>query len=269
MKYNTVLPYFPAEDISGMLSKFKKILSGRGLLTMGEYVESFEEKFARCIGTKYAVGTNSCTSALEIALKAIKIKETDEVIVPAQTFIATGSSIVTSGGKAVFCEIDDNFLLDFKDLKRKIGSNTKAVIIVHFGGLIHPEIFQIRKYLWNRSIYLIEDAAHATGAKIGNTYAGNIGDFGCFSFYSTKVITTGEGGMITTGNKKLFHLCSSLRNRGLDIGIAGREQFSNIGSNRRLTEFQAILGLYQLIFVSVFQFHSHPIFQVLPNLNLI
>lgn len=245
MKYNAVLPYFPKADIREIVKSYKDILSGDGVLTMGKYVGIFESEFARYIGTKYAIATSSCTSALEIALKVIGIKKEDEVIVPVQTFIATGSSVITNGGTIVFCEVDDNFLLDFEDLKRKITRRTKAVIIVHFTGLIHPNIFEIRRYLRERNIYLVEDAAHAHGAKIDDTYAGNIGDFGCFSFYSTKIITTGEGGMVTTNDKAFYYSCDSLRNRGIDIK-ANAEIYSHIGSNRRITEFQGILGIHQL-----------------------
>lgn len=245
MRYNVAFPYFPEEDIRDILDRFKYILSGNGLLSMDENVTKFEREFAGYVGTKFAVSTNSCTSALEVALKAIGIKDGDEVIVPTQTFIATGSSVAFSGGKIVFCETDDNFLLDFEDLKKRITNKTRAVIIVHFVGLIHPQIFEIKKYLKERDIYLIEDAAHAHGAKINETFAGNIGDIGCFSFYSTKIMTTGEGGMITVNDDELYNMCDSLRNRGLDTK-ADNEIFTNIGSNRRLTEFQAILGMHQL-----------------------
>jgi perosamine synthetase len=245
-KFNTALPFFPKEDINKILSEFKRILSGKGMLTMGRHVTDFEAAFARYTGSRYAVATNSCTAALEIALQCIGLGKTDEVIVPVQTFIATGSSVIVSGGKIRFVEIDDNFLLDFDDMKKKINSRTKAVILVHFGGLIHPKIFEIRDYLKKRNIYLIEDAAHASGARIHNFSAGTLGDFGCFSFFSTKIMTTGEGGMLTFDNKKFHALSSSLRNRGLDERYPKGERYVNIGSNRRLTEFQAILGLYQL-----------------------
>lgn len=244
-KYNTAYPYFPQADISGILKKFKDILSGKGLLTMGAYVKVFENKFAEYVGSRFAVATNSCTSALEIALASVGLKENDEVVVPVQTFIATGSSVIASGGKITFCEIDRNFLLDFESLKKSITNRTKAVIIVHFAGLIHPQISEIKIFLKNRHIYLIEDAAHAHGAKIGNVFSGNIGDLGCFSFFSTKIMTTGEGGMITTNSREFYKQCSSLRNRGLDTQ-SPTEVFSELGGNSRLTEVQAILGIYQL-----------------------
>ncbi|MBN1914129.1 MAG: DegT/DnrJ/EryC1/StrS family aminotransferase [Candidatus Omnitrophica bacterium] len=245
MKYNTALPYFPREDIRPILRDIGRILSGSGVMTMGENVRLLESGFSRYTKAKYAVATSSCTAGLEAVLESIALKKGDEVIVPVETFIATGSSVIKSGGKLVFCQIDENYLLDFTDLKNRITSRTKAVIIVHFAGLIHPQIFKIRAYLKKQGIHLIEDVAHAPGARVGNIYAGNIGEAGCFSLYSTKIITCGEGGMITTSNPRIFDLISSLRNRGLDCS-AKTEIYSNLGTNRRLSEIQAILGVYQL-----------------------
>lgn len=269
MRYNTAAPYFPEEDIQEIADKIIDILRGNGMLTMGEYVAKFEKKFADYIGCSYAIATNSCTSALEICLNAIGVNEADEVIVPVQTFFATGSSIATCGATPVFCEIDENFLICFEDLKKKITLKTKAVIIVHFAGLIHQDIFEIRDYLKERNIYLIEDAAHAHGARINGIQAGNIGDFGCYSFYSTKIITTGEGGMITTNNLEFYEKCNSLRNRGLDVN-APNEIFNNIGSNRRFTELQAILGLYQLKRLELFVEHRNRLAEIYKKkLNLL
>lgn len=262
MKYNTALPYFPPEDIEGIIKDFRYILEGNGLFTKGPNVKEFEECFAEYVGVKYAVAVNSGTSALEIALKSIGIGPGDEVIVPVQTFVATGACVNTNRGTPIFCEIDSNYLLDYEDMKRKITDRTKAVIIVHFAGLIHPRIFDIKKYLKERNICLIEDAAHAHGAKIDDTFAGAIGDIGCFSFYSTKLMTTaGEGGMITTNNEVYFELCKSFSNVGLDIK-AGTEIFSNIGSNNRMNEIQAILGLYQLKRLEDFVEHRNKIAKI-------
>ncbi|WP_107831066.1 DegT/DnrJ/EryC1/StrS family aminotransferase [Campylobacter concisus] len=244
-KYNTAFPFFPQDDIKKILKETREILSGKKMLTMGENVQKFEKEFAKYCQSKYSVATNSCTSALEIALTSLNLTKDDEVIVPVQTFVATGSSVLKSGAKIVFCDIDDDFLLDFKFMKKLINKNTKAVIIVHFAGMISKDILKIKEYLKARNITLIEDAAHAHGATFGELKAGNIGDIGCFSFYSTKIITTGEGGMITTNSKEIFEKCASFRNRGIDINFNG-ELFVNLGSNNRMTEFQALLGVYQL-----------------------
>jgi len=245
MKYTIAFPYFPEEDIRRILSEFRQILSGERMLTKGPQVKEFEREFATYTGAPYAVATNSCTSALEVVLRAFDIGDGDEVIVPVQTFLSTASSAVIVGARPVFCDTDENFLLSFEDVKKKISPYTRAVIIVHFAGLIHPEIFAIRKYLKERNIRLIEDAAHAAGSEINGVRAGTIGDAGCFSFYSTKVITTGEGGMITTKNKAIEKLCRSLVHIGIDVD-APQEQYSAIGGNRRMNEFQGILGRFQL-----------------------
>jgi len=246
MKYNTALPYFSNEDIDIIIPQLEEILKGNGFFTKGPKVKEFEQLFSKYIGSQYGVAVNSGTSALEIAIKAIGISDGDEVVVPTQTFVSTASCVVNNRGTPIFCEIDHNHLIDFDDLKAKISDNTKAVIIVHFSGLIHPDIWEIKKYLEERNIYLIEDAAHAHGAKIDTIFAGNIGDFGCFSFYSTKIITTGgEGGFISTNNEKLFDLCSSLGAIGIDKK-SNNEIYINAGSNNRLTEFQAIIGIAQL-----------------------
>ena len=259
MSYNTALPFFSKKDIEKIIPQLEIILNGNGFFTKGPKVKEFEKLFAEYIGSNYGLAVNSCTSALELVLKAIGISGGDEVVVPTQTFVSTASCVVNNGGTPIFCEIDQNHLIDFDDLTAKITDNTKAVIIVHFGGLIHPDIWGIKKYLKERNIYLIEDAAHAHGAKIDNVFAGNIGDFGCFSFYSTKIMTTGgEGGFISTNNEKLFALCSSLGAIGIDKK-SNNEIYIKAGSNNRLTEFQAIMGISQLNKLESFVKHRNKI----------
>ena len=265
MKYNTALPYFFDEDIDDILPKIKKILKGDGLLTKGPKVKEFEKLFSQYVASKYCIAVNSGTSALEIVLKAIGINTSDEVIIPVQTFVSTGSCVTNNGGTPIFCEIDENYLMDFDDLKRKITAKTKAVIIVHYCGLIHPKILEIKAYLKERNIYFIEDAAHAHGAKIDDKFAGNIGDFGCFSFYSTKIMTTGgEGGAITLNNENYFNLCDSLGSIGIDKK-SRNEIYTISGSNNRLTEIQAIIGINQLSRLESFVRHRNNVAQIYKN----
>ncbi|MCG3701777.1 DegT/DnrJ/EryC1/StrS family aminotransferase [Aliarcobacter butzleri] len=263
-KYNTAFPYFPKDDIEEILKDTREMLNGNKMLTMGENVQKFEKDFSAYCQSNYAVATNSCTSALEIALSSLNLTSEDEVIVPVQTFVATGSCVLKSGAKIVFCDVDDDFLLDFEFMKRLINKNTKAVIIVHFAGMISTNIIKIRDYLKEKNIILIEDDAHAHGATFGDLKAGNIGDIGCFSFYSTKIITTGEGGMITTNNQEIYEKCASLRNRGIDINYKG-ELFINLGSNHRFTEFQGLLGIYQLKRLEEFLEHRNKIANIYKN----
>lgn len=257
-------PYFYKEDIKNILKKTEDILSGNQMLTMSKNVKEFENKFKKYCDTKYAIATSSCTSALEISLSSLDLKADDEVIVPVQTFIATGSAVLKAGAKIIFCDVDQNFLLDFKCLKNLITKKTKAVIIVHFAGLISENIVKIKNFLKKQNIYLIEDAAHSHGATFGKFNAGNIGDFGCFSFYSTKIMTTGEGGMITVNSKNKYEKCSSIRNRGMNINLK-EELFVNLGSNYRVTEFQALLGLYQLKRLEKFVDHRNKIANIYKN----
>lgn len=244
-KYRTADPYFPKEEIRNILRDYKNILEGNGFLSMGKNVINFEKEFTKYIGCKFSNVTASCTGALELTLKALNISYNDEVIVPCQTFFATASAVIRNNAIPVFCNVDKNFSIDFQNLKSLVTRKTKAIIVVHFAGLIQENIFEIKKFCVRNNLFLIEDCAHALGSSINNIKAGNIGDAGCFSFYSTKNLTTGEGGMITSNSLRFSNLVRSLKLRGIKINTS-KEIFVNVGTNQRLTEFQAILGLHQL-----------------------
>ena len=263
-KINTANPFFFKKDIDFILNKSKKILQGKENLSMGKYVKLFESTFSNFNNSKYSIATSSGTSALEIILRSIGVKSNDQVIIPSHTFIATASSVMSLGAKPIFCEINDNYLIDFNDLKRRINKKTKAVIIVHFGGLIHQEIFSIKKYLSQKNIFLIEDASHAHGASINKIKSGNLSDAAAFSFFSTKIVTTGEGGIITTNNKKIFQKCASIRSRGIDIKKK-KEIYSELGSNFRMTEIQALMGITQINNLNKFVNHRLKIAKIYDN----
>ena len=260
MKFNSAHPFFEEDDIKYILKEFSKLLAGDGLLSMGKFVSEFEEKFAAYVGSQYAIATSSGTGALETLMNASGLKEGDEVIIPAQTFIATASSVVSCGLRPVFAETNENFLLDFEDMKSRITSKTKAVILVHYGGLIDSKVFEMCSWLKDKNIFLFEDAAHSHGASLKGLKAGNIGDGAAFSFYSTKNMTTGEGGMITTNNPELANRCASIRSRGLNLK-AGYEIFDELGTNQRMTEVQALMGLSQLSRLDEFVAHRNMIAQ--------
>lgn len=252
IKYAMALPLFPHEEHEAILARFREILEGREVLSMGKQVAQFESAFAAYSGVKYGVATNSCSAALEIALRTMNLTSGDEVIVPAETFIATASAVVREGGTPVFADIHpDTFCLSAEGLSRKITPRTKAVILVHMAGLITPEVTEIQSLCRKHSLTLIEDAAHAPGAAFRGEKAGSFGHMACFSFYPTKVMTTGEGGMLLTKDHALYERASGLRHRGLQTG-AGREIYADIGSNNRMTEFAAILGLSQLKYLDAF-----------------
>jgi perosamine synthetase len=246
MKYQMAYPNFPKKETRWLLKEFKNILDGNAPLSMGHRVKEFEESFAEYVGAKYAVGTNSCSAALEIALQCSGIENGDEVVVPVQTFVATGFAVVNVGAKPIFCDVDSRtFCMSLFELKKTVTSKTKAIILVHMAGMISPDALKIKEFCKDKNITLIEDAAHAIGSSISGVKAGNIGDIGCFSFYPTKIMTTGEGGMLLCSNKAIYERANSLRNRGRDMN-AKSESYTQLGTNNRMTEFAALMGISQL-----------------------
>lgn len=235
------VPSIPNEDVETVLSYFREILDSK-ILINGKYTEAFEQETARSVGTRCAIAVNSCTSALEAVLEYINVRGR-EVIVPVNTFIATSNAVIFTGGKPVLVDIGEDLLMDFEALRQAVTGDTKAIILVHLAGLIHPRIEDIRALCRERNIYLLEDAAHAHGASLGGTSAGNFGYAAAFSYYATKVITTGIGGMVTTNDEELAHRVRSIRFHGEDTtrGIQNR-----LGRDMLITEFQAALGLSQV-----------------------
>ncbi len=222
----------------------------------------FEKKFASFIGVKYAVFLNTCTSALEIAVKSLNLKKGDEVIVPCETFIATGMAVTSQGGKVIFANINPNtFCLDLEEIKKRVTKKTKAVMLVHFGGYMPFDVSEIKKYCRRRKIFLIEDCAHAVGSKMGRYMAGSIGNTGCFSFFATKTMTTGEGGMLTTNDKNLYKLALSLRERGRDWSRKG-ELYTIGWRSCRVPELSAVLGLSQLSKIRKNIYHRNQICKI-------
>jgi len=239
-----VKPYFPDEDIEQIKKDVEKILQS-GMLTLHMYTKEFEERFAELCNVKHAIAVNSGTSALEISLRAIKLKRGDEVIVPTNTFSATAAAVFFAGGKPVLTDIDpDSLCIGMEYVQEHITRRTKGVVVVHIGGLICPEIKKIQEICEDEGLFLIEDAAHAHGSTIDGQYAGSLGDAGCFSFYPTKVITTGEGGMITTNNDNIAKVARILRDQGKESFHSGR--IVELGYNWRLPEICAAIGLAQL-----------------------
>lgn len=237
-------PSFSEKDKEFIMDGVDKILSGQ--LSMGENVRLFENEFSEMTGSKHSLAMNSCTSTLEVALKSFDVGKGDEVIVPIQTFIATGMAVHLVGAKPVFCSINKkDFCLDLKSIEDCITKRTKGIILVHFAGLISEDIFKIYELCKSHNIFMIEDAAHAPGAEIDNKRSGTIGDVGCFSFFPTKVLTAGEGGMFTTDNNDLADFARSQQNRGRDLK-AEREEYKYPGRNIRMTEMTALTGRAQL-----------------------
>lgn len=220
-----------------------------GWLAPGKYNDLFEESFKKFIGTKYALSMNSCASALEIAIKANEI--TGEVIVPSFTWVASVNAIVNNGATPVFCDIDfDTRNVTAEHIKPLINSKTEAVMVVHFAG--QPCVMdEIKKLCNDNGLLLIEDSAETLGAKSNKQQAGSFG-IGCFSFFPTKNITTGEGGMFTCNDELIYKKAKSLIGHG--IGSTTYERTNKIawyreavlsGHNFRMSNILAAIGYAQ------------------------
>lgn len=217
-------------------------------LTNHTFVERFEKEFANFSDSKFSVATTSGTTSLEAALRAIDVKN-KEVILPSNTFIATAVAILNAGGIPKILDIEDNYYsLCPKQLEMHLAKNVGAVITVHIAGHISPSIVQIHEICKKYEVPLIEDCAHAHGATFNGTGAGNFGKFGCFSHFTTKIMTMGEGGSLTCNSESDYKKILSIRQFGKDE--SNSILHTDIGSNYKLTEFQAALGLLELERVS-------------------
>jgi len=240
----TARSYFPPEEQAWLQRELGDILDSQ--LSMGPRVAQFERDFAACCGAEYGVAFPSCTAALEATLQAFGIGPDDEVLVPAETFIASGMAVFLAGARPVFTEIAaDTFGMDFTDALSRITPRTRGAIVVHFGGMISPAFPAFVAELHRRGCFVIEDAAHAHGAELNGNRAGSLADAACFSFYPTKIMTTGEGGMLVTARDEIARFARSFQQRGLDLACED-EQYSLPGRNNRFTEIAAALGLSQL-----------------------
>jgi dTDP-4-amino-4,6-dideoxygalactose transaminase len=234
-------PCFSEDSLNQILSDLRGVLTS-GRLTDGPHVHDFEEKFAKYNGSKYAVAVSCCSAALEISLRHFNLKGR-EVIVPTNTFVATANAVIFAGGKPVFADMNPDTLgADVEDIKRKVTANTAGVIVVHLAGLVCPQIRELQDFCHQKGLFLVEDCAHAHGATMNGQKAGAFGDSGCFSFYPTKVMTTCEGGMLTTDNEELSQTARCLRTYGQDAN----RLMVTLGFNWRLNEMAAVIGKHQL-----------------------
>lgn len=225
-----------------------------GWLTTGAKVHQFEREFAALVGTRYAIAVNSCTAALHLCLDACGIGPGDEVIIPTMTFAATGEVVTHVGARPVLIDCrDDTLNIDHDAIERAITPRTKAVMPVHFGG--QPcEMDRILDVARAHHLYVIEDAAHALPARYRGKAVGTIGDGTCFSFYATKAITTGEGGMVTTDNPEWEKRVRAMSLHGLSrdawnrYTAAGSWSYEILapGFKYNMTDIAAALGVEQL-----------------------
>ena len=226
----------------------------RRWLTMGKVTQDFEEEFARFVGAKYAVAVSNATVALHMACLALGIGPGDEVIVPALTFVATVNSVLYTGAQARFSDIlgEEELNISPDDIERQITPRTKAISVVHYGG--YPcRMVSICEIAARHGLAVIEDAAHAPGAYLDDRHLGTWGDVGCFSFFSNKNLSTGEGGMLVTNRDDVAERVRLLRSHGMTSLTWDRHQghaytydVVALGYNYRIDEIHSALGLVQL-----------------------
>ncbi|OGK25497.1 aminotransferase DegT [Candidatus Roizmanbacteria bacterium RIFCSPLOWO2_01_FULL_37_13] len=242
-------PYITREDARAV---YQTILTG--WVTQGPKVKEFENNFAAYIGTKYAVAVSSCTAALHLAMIVCGIKAGDEVVCPSLSFIATANAIRYVGARPVFADVDrSTYNLDPSCVEKVITDKTKAILIVHQFGM-PADIDGFKKLCEKYHLKLIEDAACAIGSIYKGKKVGIHSDLVCFSFHPRKVITTGDGGIITTSNSKYYQRLKLLRQHGMSIDDRTRheakkiiiEKYLELGYNFRMTDIQASLGITQL-----------------------
>ena len=216
----------------------------------GPIIKKFENNFAKLIGVQYGITVTNGTSALEIAIASLKLKPGDYVIVPNLTIVSCLYAILKNNLKPIFVDVNiDDFNICIDDLKKKISKKIKAMIMVHTYGL-SSNIKEILKLKKKYKFKIVEDCAEGIGLKYKNKFLGNYGDLSTFSFYSNKLITTGEGGCILTNSKKYYNICSELRN--LSFGKKIRFKHNGLSGNFRLSSLQCAYGLSQLKY-----FNSH------------
>ncbi|MBI4068419.1 DegT/DnrJ/EryC1/StrS family aminotransferase, partial [Candidatus Kaiserbacteria bacterium] len=225
-----------------------------GWVSTGPKTHQFEEDFKKYVGAKYAVAVNSCTAAMHLALLTIGVGQGDEVIVPAMTFASTANVIVHCGAKPIFADCDRKTMnIDPKDVERKITPHTKAIMVVHIAG--RPcDMDAIMELAKKHDLKVVEDAAHAVETKYKGRSVGTVGDIGCYSFYATKNLVTGEGGMVVTNNEAYAKRIRVLSLHGMNkfawnrYGNEGYQhyEFVEAGFKYNMSDIQASLGIHQL-----------------------
>jgi dTDP-4-amino-4,6-dideoxygalactose transaminase len=245
------MPFYSKKSIQKIGPMLK---SGKVNYWSGNEGKKFEKEFSNYLGNRYSVALSNGSVALEIALQALKLKKKDQIIVSPRSFIISASCTINLGLKPIFADVDSNGNLNIEGIKKAYNKNIKAIILVHLNGL-PCDLDPIVKFTKKNKIFLIEDCSQAHGAIYNGKKVGTFGDISTWSFCQDKIISTGgEGGLISTNNKKLWLKCWSLKDHGKNYNsvffkkhkIGFRWLHDNFGSNYRMTEMQAILGRAQL-----------------------
>ena len=241
MKINIAKPLIGDEEIAEVTRVLRS-----GMIASGPETKKFEEEFADFVGSKYACAATNGTAAISVALSACGIGPGDEVITSPFTFVATANAILSCGATPVFADInEETFNLCPKSTIEALTEKTKAIMPVHLYGLA-AEMDSFREIAEKHNLFLIGDAAQAHGAMLNGMHVGSLADFECFSFYPTKNMTTGEGGMITTSNLELYNNANSIRNHGRPTNTLGTYEYQQFGLNVRLTDIGSAIGRVQL-----------------------
>ncbi len=234
---------FSDDDRAAVLSMVDEVLQ-TGSLTLGPFTRELEEGFRTRHDAPHAIAVSSGTSALEIILRTLGVQDR-EVVVPANTFFATAAAVLHAGGTARFADVaPDTLALSVETVEAALTENTAGVVLVHIGGLITREVDAIRDLCDRRGLFLVEDAAHAHGSSLDGRPAGSFGVAAAFSFYPTKVMTTGEGGMIVTADERIRDDAVIYRDQG-KAGFLGGDHV-RLGYAWRMSELQAAVGVVQL-----------------------
>jgi len=237
-KYKKIIlqhkPIFDQNDAKAIARTIKN-----DWVSEGPETKKFQENYRKFVGTKYAIATTSGTTAIFLALMGAGIKQEDEVIIPNTTFIATASAVKLLGAKPVLAEVDENnFTISLTSIKKKISKKTKGIIPVHLNGRStdFDELIELAKKF---NLKIIEDAAQGLGSKYKKKFQGSIGDVAAFSLSPTKIITTGQGGMITTNDFEIFDKIRKIKDQGR---YDKSENYKMVGYNFKFTDLQAALG---------------------------
>lgn len=242
IKVPSAKPYFSVKDREWIIAATDMVLNS-GRFILGPYTEQLEQEFADFIGVDHAIAVSSASAALDI-IWGYYYDASLHVLVPANTFIADPMSVFINRGTVTFIDMDPHsYCMDIEDVKNKISEEPDVILAVHIGGLPDPNLSTLKELCVEHGIILIEDCSHAHGAKFNGQQVGSIGNAGVFSFYPTKIMTTGLGGMITTDDCKLAEYARMVRHHGMTRSL---DRVVVAGSNYLMNEIEAAIGLVQL-----------------------